>query len=345
MHIAPIRTKHPSGEDIYLFTLRNENGMEICISNYGAIVSSWKWPHVSGRLYELLLGFDSMDDYFNPAYLENYPWMGAAIGRYANRIKNGQFTIGEKTYQLPLNNFNDHLHGGDAGFDKVIWQVLSHNNHELVLSFTSADGTNGYPGNLEVQLAFTLREDGFGYRFTATTDRATPVNLTHHGYFNLNDGKGPINDHEIRIPAAYYLAQGENFVPDGTMAPVAASRFDFRSWQQIAANENTGEGYDQSFVVSDKKEDQKISLVAEARSAASGLHLQVFSNEPVVHFYTGRWIPVVQGHHGIQYGPFSGFCLETQVHPNAINNPSFPDTLLHPGETYLQETFYKITSY
>lgn len=344
MHIAPIVAKHPSGEDIYLFTLRNTSGMEICVSNYGGIVTSWKWPMQRGVFYELLLGFDKLEDYFNPVYLQHYPWMGAAIGRYANRIKNARFTIEGTEFVLPANNFTEHLHGGDNGFDKTIWNIVRVDEQEVVLSHTSPAGHGGYPGKLDVLLTFSVSDNGFGYRFTATSDAATPVNLTHHGYFNLDNGAGTISEHEIRIPADYVLAQGENFVPGGDLIPVSGTPYDFRQWRKINVNSAMPNGFDQSFVVKEKGKSERPLLAAEARSLVSGITLRVFSTEPVVHFYTGSYIPVVRGHHGVEYGPFSGFCLETQIHPNAVNVPSFPTTILHPGETYVQETFYEVVA-
>jgi aldose 1-epimerase len=333
--------KHRSGEDIYLFALHNSNGTQVMISNYGAIITSFKIKQPDGTDNDIVLGFDKMEDYLGKDYLQHYPWFGAAIGRYGNRIKNAMFHLDEKTYLLSKNNSNDQLHGGHEGFDKKVWALVSCEPLSVELSYTSAAGEEGYPGNLRVNVRFELSEqDELTYTFTANTDQPTIVNLTHHGYFNLDNGKGTIGDHEVKIYASSILEQDGNFVATGNYIPVKDSLYDFTRWKKISKHWKPEDGYDQSYVAD--KTGRELSLLAEARSKKSKLALQVWSTEPVVHFYTGKWIPNVKGKDGQSYGPYSAFCLETQVHPNAINIPHFPNTILRPGEQYYQKTIYKI---
>ncbi len=333
---------HSSGEDIYLFALNNNKGTKVLISNYGAIITSFQIKQADGSINDIVLGFDRMEDYLSDEYLAQYPWFGAAVGRYANRIKDARFVIDGKEYLLSKNNGNDQLHGGDQGFDKKVWHLISATDSALELLYASPGGEEGYPGNLELTVRFELNEDDeLSYEYIATSDRPTAVNLTHHGYFNLDNGEGTIADHAIKIYGSTILEQDNNFVATGNFIDVVNTSHDFREWKKINADWDPEAGYDQSFVV-DKKNNE-LTLVAEAHSAQSKLKLRVWSTEPLVHLYTGKWIPVIKGK-GQQYGPFSGFCLETQVHPNAINIPHFPNTVLRPGEKYYHKTVYKVTA-
>jgi aldose 1-epimerase len=333
---------HSSGEDIYLFALDNNNGSKVLISNYGAIVNSFCVKQANGELNDIVLGFDKMEDYSAPAYLQNYPWFGAAIGRYANRIKGAAFKIDGQSYQLSTNNGTDHLHGGINGFDKKVWRLVSLSDNTVELHYLSADGEEGYPGNLSVTIRFELNDNNeLSYEYTAVCDQATAINLTHHGYFNLDSTKGSIADHEVKIYSSQYLEQGENFVATGNFVDTKNTAHDFSEWKKIGKDWNPEDGYDQSFVAADKHNND-LSLVAEARSPQSGLTLQVLTTEPVVHFYTGKWIPSIKGKNGDQYGPYSAFCMETQLHPNAVNIPHFPNTILRPGEIYRHKTVCKI---
>jgi aldose 1-epimerase len=332
---------HSSGKDIYFFTLTNRNGTEVQVSNYGAIISSFKLKSPGGKINDIVLGFDNMEDYLDEQYLANYPWFGAAVGRYGNRIKNASFQIDGITYPLSKNAANDQLHGGHTGFDKKVWNIVSVTDQGLELSYTSPDGEEGFPGNLDVVIRFELNDkDELGYTYTATTDKPTAVNLTHHSYFNLNNGIGKIDEHELKLYASAYLEQDSNFVVTGRLVATRNTAHDFSDWKKLNKNWNPGDGYDQSFVAD--KQNHSLSLVAEAWSAQSLVKLQVWSTEPVIHLYTGKYIPAIPGKNKNTYGPFSAFCLETQTHPNAINIPHFPNTVLRPGETYLQQTVYKV---
>lgn len=338
---------HSSGEDIYLFTLHNRKGTEVCITNYGAIITSFKAMQLNNRANDIVLGFEKVESYQSAEYLSGYPYFGAAIGRYANRIKDGQFTIDGITYTIARNKGSDHLHGGLEGFDKKVWTCQFNSANELVLSYKSPEGEEGYPGNLETTLRFELTDNNeLIYEFLATTDKPTAVNLTHHSYFNLDNGEGTIGEHFVKINSSAILQQDDNFVVTGKTIPVENSRYDFRQPKRIDKEWYQDTGYDQSFVL-DKNSSTDLStgllLASEAFCEQSNLKLEVYTSEPLVHFYTGRWIPALTGKNGNRYGPFSGFCLETQKHPNAVNIPHFPSTILRPGETYHTKTMYRIS--
>ena len=332
---------HPSGKDIYLYSLHNANGTEVLITNYGAIITAYKIYIPDKTPNDIVLGFDNVHEYLHADYLKIYPFMGAAVGRYGNRIKNAAFKIDDKDFLVSKNMGNDQLHGGLEGFDKKVWDFVSLDGecNILQLKYHSPDGEEGFPGNLEVNICFELNDDNdLIYEYTAVCDQATAVNLTHHSYFNLNNGEGTTTDHEIKIDSDRILEQDENLVTTGNYIAVDNTKYDFREFHSIAERMNGG--YDQSFVI-DKKENQ-LSIVAEAQAKRSGLKLQVLTTEPLVHLYTGQGFPKLKGKNNIEYGPFSGFCLETQKHPNAINIPKFPNTVLRPKEKYHQKNVYKI---
>ena len=294
-----------------------------------------------GSFNDIVLGFDNVEDYLSERYLKNYAYLGAACGRYANRIKNGRFVLDGKEYQLSRNMGNDILHGGKEGFDKKTWQVVSAKESILEFRYLSKDGEEGFPGNLETIIRFELNDNNeLNYEFIATTDSPTAVNLTHHSYFNLNNGTGTIEDHEVRINGSHILAQDEGLVCDGEFIAVANNMYDFRILKAIDMDWDKAKGYDQCFIIDDKTDD--LSLVAEARSQVSGITLQIFSTEPAVQFYTGQGLNIPKAKNGIDYKPYSGFCLETHKHPNAINIPFFPNTVLRPGKKYYQKNVYKI---
>lgn len=332
---------HSSGEDIYLFTLFNERGTTVGITNYGATICSFKLMEPDGTYNDIVLGFDKVEDYFSPTYLEGYPYFGCIVGRYANRIKNGHFKIDDQEFQVAKNKGGDHLHGGLEGFDKKIWQFVSASDTHLRLRCLSPDGEEGYPGNLSVEIHFELTEnDELQYEFFAEADRATAVNLTHHSYFNLHNGQGKIDNHIIRIASDRILEQDDNFVVTGKEIPVAGTRYDFTQPKPVGRDWIAEDGYDQSFVLHETN--GELQLAAEVQSENADLSLQVYTTEPLVHFYTGKWIPPIKGKNDTSYGPYSGLCLETQKHPNAVNIPHFPNTILRPGETYRTKTVYKI---
>ncbi|QEC51798.1 aldose 1-epimerase [Anseongella ginsenosidimutans] len=332
------------GKTLCLIRLDNGRQTSLIMSNYGCLVLSWTVKDKRGEPCDIVLGFDNLENYLEKDYLENYPYFGVLVGRYANRIKDARFTLDGELYRLPANKGKDHLHGGFRGFDKAVWDVLEIDevNNRVVFAYTSPAGEEGYPGNLEVQVSYTLTEDNkLVQEIRARTDQATPLNLTHHDYFNLNNGRGQINDHLLEIPADAYLEQDANLVVNGNLVPVENTWHDFRKEKKVGLDLSRVGEYDQSFVLNKRSGD--LSLAATLRSADTGLCLRVYTTEPVCHLYTGKWIPGIKGKGGQQYGPFSGLCLEVQGHPNAVNIPAFPATVLRPGETYRQASSYEIS--
>jgi len=330
-----------AGEDIWLFTLSNALGTEVLITNYGAIISSFKVKMPDGRFNDIVLGFDDIKEYQGKEYLDGYPWFGAAVGRYANRIKDASFEIDGKRFYLSKNRGNDQLHGGITGFDKKVWQFVASGSSPypyLQLRYVSDDGEEGFPGKLTVNIRFELdNENQLSYEYTAVTDAPTAINLTHHSYFNLKNGEGDIKDHQLKLYASSMLEQDENLVVTGNLLSVKETLFDFSEFRRIGDGLNELPEYDKSYVA-----DKKGTLMAEVKSATGDISLQVHSSEPIVHFYSGKWIPTVKGKNGITYSAFSGLCLETHKHPNAINIPGFPNTVLRPGEVYSSRTTYKV---
>ncbi len=337
-----IKTGHLiDGKEVFAIELTNTHGTYVKIYNYGAILSNFIVKNARGEKQDIVLGFDDFDQYVGEEYLGNYPYLNAIIGRYANRIKNGKFHISGHEYQLAQNNNADCLLGGIAGFDKKVWDVLPTIDPSLTMQYISADGEENFPGNLTVQITFKLTDENeLIMDIKAKTDKATAVNLTQHTYFNLSPDGGGVKDHLHRIPASYYLEQDENYVVTGHLLPVEGTLFDFLGPKLIGADWNPEEGYDQTFVLN--KNAGELTLASETSEEASGLKLSVYTTEPVAHFYTGKYLSVKNGKGGKDYQAFEGFCVETQHHPNAVNIPSFPNTILLPGETYKQTTIFKI---
>lgn len=333
------------GKAVYTVKLTNSRQTSVKLSNYGCLILSWIVKDKNGEDNDIVLGFDRPEDYMKEEYLENYPYFGVLVGRYANRIKDGRFRLDDDLYQLPMNKGLDHIHGGYRGFDRVVWELqkTDEKKNRVVFRYASPDGEEGYPGALDLKVSFTLTEDNeLIQSISAESDRPTPINLTHHDYFNLDNGRGRIDSHWLSIPARYYLEQDENLVVNGNLTPVENTWHDFRQGKEIGLHLPQVGEYDQTFVL-DKKYGA-FSLAATLKSARSGLSLQVYTTEPVCHLYTGKWIPEIKGKGGRNYGPFSGLCLEMQHHPNAVNIPSFPGTILRPGEKYRQKTSYKVTA-
>lgn len=331
---------HSSGEDIYLFTLKNTKGHEVCITNYGAIITSMKVRKADGTITDIVLGFDKVGDYFSEIYLKNYMWMSCAVGRYANRIKDGACIIEGKKYQLSKNIGSDQLHGGIEGFDKKTWEVVKFNSlkNELELKYKSPDGEEGYPGNLSVNLKFSLGDNELSYEYRATTDQTTIINLTRHEYFNLNNGSGNNHEYMVQINSSKILEQGKNLVTTGGLTRIEDTVFDFQKWKKIGDQTAMENGYDKSFVLN--KNEKEFGFAAQAYCQRSGVGLMILTSEPILHFYSGKGIPKMKGKNGNEYNSCSGFCFETHKHPNAINIPRFPSTILRPGENYYEKTSY-----
>lgn len=333
--------KFIDGKEVLAIELTNSHGTYVKIYNYGAIINKFIVVNKHGVKQDIVLGFDDIDQYTSEAYLSNYPYFGAIIGRYANRIKNGRFSIDGETFQLSQAKGGDCLHGGDIGFDKKMWEVLSTIDPSVTLQYVSPAGEENFPGTLTVQLTFKLTDDNeLILDFKATTDAPTAINLTHHSYFNLAPKGGSIAGHIHRMPASNYLEQDDNYVVTGKLIPVEGTKHDFLGDKAIGQDWDIEEGYDQTFVLD--KPYGEFTLASETSEAESGLKFSVYTTEPVAHFYTAKYLDVKNGKGGQDYLSYGAFCVETQHHPNGINIPSFPSTVLRPGENYKQTTIYKI---
>jgi aldose 1-epimerase len=338
--------KFIEGKEIICIELTNRRGTYVKIYNYGAIISSFVVVNAHGEKQDIVLGFDDIDGYLNEDYLADYPYFGAIIGRYANRIGDAQFILDGKSYQLAKNAGPDTLHGGTTGFDKKVFDVLPTIDSSVTLRYISPAGEENFPGNVAVEVTFKLSDDDhmpddeLTLDIKATSDAATPVNLTHHGYFNLSPDGGSIAQHIHRIPASHTLEQDSNYVVTGNLLPVAGTPLDFQVAKPIGQDWNPEEGYDQTFVLD--KQYGELTLASETFEPKSGLTLEISTTDPVAHFYTAKYTNVRNGKDGKNYQPFEAFCIETQHHPNAINIPEFPNTVLRPGEIYSQTTIYRI---
>lgn len=331
---------HSSGKDIFQFELKNSKGTAIGITNWGAIINYFKLIKKSGDVNDIVHGFYELKDYLGEQYLAQYPWFGCVVGRYANRIDHAKFELDGKEFHLSKNNGEHQLHGGAGGFDRRVWDLkqMDDNGRWIELNYLSIDGEEGYPGNLQVTVRYEISENNeFSFTLTATTDQATPVNLTQHSYFNLNNNKGTIHNHRIRLYCSRSLDQHE-LVATGEISDVKNTPYDFRNGKLLSEGLAGIDEYDKSFV----RDGKGYGLAAEAHCDDSKTHLFIYTEEPVVHFYSGKWTPIVPGKDGIIYGPFSGFCMETHKHPNAVNIPHFPNTILRPGEQYRQKTVWKV---
>lgn len=336
----------PSGEEVTLFTMTNTNGLVAKVMSYGGIITSFKVPDKDGQLEDIVLGYDNLQ-----GYLDATPYFGAIIGRYGNRIAKGKFTLDSVEYDLAINNIGNHLHGGLAGFDKVNWKVTevpSEKGVALAFSRVSPDMEEGYPGNLDVTVVYTLGNDNtLEFDYTATTDKATVVNLTQHSYFNLNGSKSDILDHELMLNADKFLPVDSTLIPTGELRPVAGTPFDFTQFKKIgkdidADNQQIayGGGFDHCWVL--KEDPKEMMLAATAYEPNSGRALDVYTSEPGIQFYSGNFLDgTITGKNGIVYKHRSGFCLETQHFPDSPNQESFPTTVLNPGETYHTTTLMK----
>jgi len=342
--------KMPSGESVQLFTLKNKNGIEVSITNYGGIITSLKTFDGKGLLADVALGFDTLERYLQP-----HPYFGAIIGRYGNRIGKARFTLDGVTYTLAKNNGENSLHGGNQGFDKKLWKARAEQGpsaQTLVLEYTSPDGEEGYPGTLRTEVRYTLSDDDslrIGYR--ATTDKKTVVNLTNHTYFNLaGQGNGDILNHEIEIRASRFTPVDAGLIPTGELRSVEGTPFDFRKPHRIgerieARDEQIklGGGYDHNFVLD--RQGDGLSMAARVVEPSTGRALEVWTTEPAMQFYTGNFLDgTITGKGGKVYPRRSGFCLETQHYPDSPNQPAFPSTVLEPGQEYRSATVWKFLS-
>ncbi len=366
-------TSQPYGETadgvaVDEYTLTNANGMEVKIITYGGIITSIKVPDRNGNMANVALGFNNLQDYET-----KNPYFGTITGRYANRIANGMFTIGDTTYCLDTNNGPNSLHGGFKGFDKMVWEaaeVESEDGVALELSYLSAagegydaeqdmvspdcpaDAVKGYPGNLDVKVVYTLTDaNEIRIDYTATTDEPTVVNLTNHTYFNLaGEGMGTIYDHILMIDADTYTPDDANLIPTGELAPVEGTPFDFRVPKAIGPGQRSnheqiviGKGYDHNWVLNrPAPDDETLMVAARLYEPDSGRVLEVWTTEPGIQFYAGNFLDgSLYGTTGHSYRQSDGLCLETQHYPDSPNKPDFPSTVLNPDDTYETTTIFK----
>ncbi|MGI8546338.1 MAG: aldose epimerase family protein [Gemmatimonadaceae bacterium] len=339
------------GHAVSVYTLTNANGMEVRATNYGGIILSLRVPDRSHKTEDVVLGFDSLS-----AYIASSPYFGALIGRYGNRIANGRFTLDGQTYTLAKNNGPNSLHGGIKGFDKVVWNAEPFEKPDsvgLVFTYTSPAGEEGYPGTLKATVTYTLTDSNeIIFDYAATTDKATPVNLTQHSYFNLaGDGEGDILEHVVMINADKFTPVDSTLIPTGELRDVSGTPFDFRNATAIGArigqNDEQlrfGKGYDHNFVLRKDSVSNDMTLAATVYEPTSGRVMQAYTTEPGLQFYSGNFLDgTLTGKNGVVYKHRSGFAMETQHFPNSPNQPNFPSTILRPGEQYHARTIYKFS--
>jgi len=339
----------PDGVPVEVYTLTNPHGLEAHILTFGGILQSLRVPDRNGELDDVVLGFDSLEPYFI-----NEPYLGSIIGRYANRIANGKFTLGGKEYTLPKNNGPNTLHGGVIGFNKVFWQATPWESEDgvgVILRYTSEDGEEGFPGNLETKVTYTLSDSNeLSIAYEATTDQATPVNLTSHSYFNLvGQGISDVLRHELLVHAGRFTPINRNLIPTGELRSVKGTPLDFTrstpigariadSYEQLAL----AKGYDHNFVID--RQGPGLAPAARVREPSTGRILEVHTTEPAVQLYTGNFLEgTLTGKEARVYKERYGFCLETQHFPDSVNHPAFPSTILLPGQTYLSRTAHRFS--
>jgi aldose 1-epimerase len=321
--------------DVKLFVLRNARGMEARITSYGAILTSLRVPDRRGELADVVLGFDRLE-----GYLAGHPYFGAMVGRVANRIGGARFALDGRTYELAANDGPNHLHGGMRGFDKAVWDgalLRTHEGPAVELRHLSRDGDEGYPGDLAVAVRYTLTDDALAIDVRARTDRATPVNLTNHAYWNLaGESSGDILGQELWLAADRYTPTDDARIPTGELAPVTGTRFDFTSPRPI------GGEYDTNFVLATAPPAAVPRFAARAADLRSGRVMEVWTTEPGLQLYTSNFLDgTLRGKSGSPYRAHQAFCLETQHFPDSVHHPSWPSIILRPGETYRSTTIYR----
>ena len=343
--------KTPEGAAIDLYVLKNKNGVEVEVITFGATLVSLKAPDRSGNMADVVLGYKDLDGYVN-----DKAYLGATVGRYANRIANGRFTLDGKAYELPRNDGPNTLHGGVKGFNKRIWtahEVSSPNGQAVRFSYLSKDGKEGFPGNLKAKVTYSLNNDNtLRIEYSTTTNKTTVMNLTNHAYFNLaGEGSGDILSHELTLHADRFTPVSSTLIPTGELRAVKGTPFDFTTATAIGARIEQddeqlkfGKGYDHNWVLKRTKVAAPV-LAAEAHEPKSGRLLQVSTTEPGIQVYTGNFLDgSIQGKSGAAYNRRSAFCLETQHYPDSPNHPDFPSTVLKPGQRFHSVTIYKFSA-
>lgn len=331
------------GKDITRYTLKNARGTVVKLMNYGATVTNILVADKNGTLGDITLGYDNLDGYLQ----KGNPYMGVIAGRYANRIANGAFTLDGKQYTLAKNNNGNSLHGGLKGFDKVVWDAQPTGDSSVRFTYLSKDGEEGYPGNLNVEVVYTLTSDNaLRIDYKATTDKATPVNLTNHTYWNLSAGKdSTILSHELMLDADRYTAVNANLIPTGELPTVKGTPMDFNAPARIGTDiQKVAGGYDHNWVLNHKA--GSLDLIGSLYESNSGRYMEIYTTQPGIQFYSGNFLDgtLTNTKQGQKYIKHAGLCLETQHFPDSPNQPSFPNTILKPGETYSQSTIYKFAT-
>jgi aldose 1-epimerase len=342
--------KMPDGREVRLFTLTNKNGLKARVTEYGAILVSLETPDRNGKLADITLGYDTLD-----GWLTNNSYLGATVGRFGNRIKAGKFTLDEKEYQLATNNdpggIPCHLHGGEKGFDKVLWSGKPGEGNSVELTYVSKDGEEGYPGTLTTTVTYTLTDENeLIWEATATTDAPTIINIVHHSYWNLSGNPAEtINNHELTLHAPSYLPTDAGLIPTGVVAPVDGTPMDFRQATAIGAKVNDdfealklAGGYDHCWVL---EHGDGLRPAARLKDPASGRVMEITTNKPAIQFYGGNFLDgTITGKGGIKYAHRTGLCLETENYPDAPNQPGFPSAVLRPGETYTHTMVHRFSA-
>jgi aldose 1-epimerase len=342
--------KTAGGEQVEVYSLTNKKGMEVSITNFGATVVTLRVPDRAGKLADVVLGYDTLDGYEN-----GKSYFGATVGRYANRIGGGQFSIDGKTYTLPKNDGDNTLHGGIVGFNKKVWkarEIAAKDGAALELLYLSADGEEGFPGNLSVKVVFTLPADRNELKidYTATTDKDTVLNLSNHSYFNLaGEGNGDILDHVLTLHAKQFTPVGKTLIPVGELRDVAGTPLDFNTATAIGKRINEGyeqlifgKGYDHNWVLASGS-GKSLTVAAEAFDPKSGRTLEVLTTEPGVQFYSGNFLDGSKGKGSKPYPLRAALCLETQHFPDSPNHPNFPSTVLKPNAVFSSQTVFRFS--
>jgi len=334
----------PEGEKVGKFILNNSKGITATIMSLGGTVISLKMPDREGEIKEITLGFDNLQQ-----YLAGHSYFGAAIGRFANRIAKGVFRLDGVTYYLARNDHGlNHLHGGNKGFDKVVWQAESFKDTALtgvVFSYLSPDGEEGYPGNLRVTITYSLNEDNeFKIEYDAQTDKPTIVNLTNHTYWNLaGAGSGTVMNHQLTLNSKKYLPVNNSLIPTGEIKAVFDTPMDFTKPKLIGKDiHDTADGYDHCFVI--ESSNQELNLAAKLYEPESGRTMGILTTTPGIQFYSGNFLDNIKGAGGALFQKHSGLCLETGLFPNSINEPGFPSPILYPDKAYHQVTIHRFST-
>ena len=333
-------------ETVQLFTLENDNGVTIKLTNYGGIITSIITPDKNDKAKNVVLGFDKLETYLSEQYLNSYPYFGCIIGRVGNRISNSQFKLNEKLYKLSANHGENQLHGGLEGFDKKIWQARNFENEDEIgvdLSYLSVDGEEGFPGDLSVLVRYTLNnENELGMEYFAETDKATPVNLTQHTYFNLGE-ETTIHNHKLQVLCEKYTELNADSIPTGNLNSVEQSVYDLRQLKRIGNGFSELEmGYDINYCFDNAN--GSLKKIAELVDEVSGRKIEVSTTQIGMQVYTGAYNPEIEIDGEKKFGKFSGVALETQGFPDAVNQPKFPSIILNPVKKYHQKTIYRFST-